>query len=134
MYRPAAAIQRLTKRAFRRHIRDNSAAWNRPRRRHVAFHRRGPAARRPPMTRTLLATTLLAALALPAFAAQAAAPVPTESYRYGMPLDVHKVVATQEQASTTCEIVDARMDYLDSAGKLHSLAYRKYASACNQGG
>ncbi|MEN1606832.1 DUF2790 domain-containing protein, partial [Pseudomonas aeruginosa] len=49
------------------------------------------------MTRTLLATTLLAALALPAFAAQAAAPVPTESYRYGMPLDVHKVVATQEQ-------------------------------------
>ncbi|MDF5811275.1 DUF2790 domain-containing protein [Pseudomonas aeruginosa] len=64
------------------------------------------------MTRTLLATTLLAALALPAFAAQAAAPVPTESYRYGMPLDVHKVVATQEQASTTCEIVDARMDYL----------------------
>ncbi len=80
------------------------------------------------MTRTLLATTLLAALALPAFAAQAAAPVPTESYRYGMPLDVHKVVATQEQASTTCEIVDARMDYLDSAGKLHSLAYRKYAS------
>ncbi|HDQ4072969.1 TPA: DUF2790 domain-containing protein [Pseudomonas aeruginosa] len=86
------------------------------------------------MTCTLLATTLLAALALPAFAAQAAAPVPTESYRYGMPLDVHKVVATQEQASTTCEIVDARMDYLDSAGKLHSLAYRKYASACNQGG
>ncbi|EMN8655191.1 DUF2790 domain-containing protein [Pseudomonas aeruginosa] len=84
------------------------------------------------MTRTLLATTLLAALALPAFAAQAAAPVPTESYRYGM--DVHKVVATQEQASTTCEIVDARMDYLDSAGKLHSLAYRKYASACSQGG
>ncbi|HBP0513090.1 TPA: DUF2790 domain-containing protein [Pseudomonas aeruginosa] len=82
------------------------------------------------MTRTLLATTLLAALALPAFAA----PVPTESYRYGMPLDVHKVVATQEQASTTCEIVDARMDYLDSAGKLHSLAYRKYASACSQGG
>ncbi|HBO9702535.1 DUF2790 domain-containing protein [Pseudomonas aeruginosa] len=86
------------------------------------------------MTRTLLATTLLAALALPAFAAQAAAPVPTESYRYGMPLDVHKVVATQEQASPTCEIVDARMDYLDSAGKLHSLACRKYASACSQGG
>ncbi|RCI69864.1 DUF2790 domain-containing protein, partial [Pseudomonas aeruginosa] len=34
MYRPAAAIQRLTNRAFQRHIRDNSAAWNRPRRRH----------------------------------------------------------------------------------------------------
>ncbi|MGV8409722.1 hypothetical protein ACV33P_31410 [Pseudomonas aeruginosa] len=26
-------------------------------------------------------------------------------------------------------MVDARMDYLDSAGTLHSLAYRKYASA-----
>ncbi|AVR66215.1 MULTISPECIES: DUF2790 domain-containing protein [Pseudomonas aeruginosa group] len=86
------------------------------------------------MTRTLLATTLFAALAAPAFAAQPAAPVAIESYHYGMPLDVRKVVATQEQASTTCEIVDARMDYLDSSGKLHSLAYRKYASACSQGG
>ena len=45
------------------------------------------------MTRTLLATTLFAALAAPAFAAQPAAPVATESYHYGMPLDVRKVVA-----------------------------------------
>ncbi|MBN0787594.1 DUF2790 domain-containing protein, partial [Pseudomonas aeruginosa] len=70
------------------------------------------------MMNSLSKITLFTLLSGAVFAAQAAAPVPTESYRYGMPLDVHKVVATQEQASTTCEIVDARMDYLDSAGKL----------------
>ncbi len=62
--------------------------------------------------------------------AQAADGVKPEPYRYGTHLDINKVVSLREAPSVLCQVVDARMDYLDSKGKLHSLEYRKHANAC----
>ncbi|GLZ88078.1 topoisomerase II [Metapseudomonas resinovorans] len=64
------------------------------------------------------------------FTAQAAESVKPEPYRYGTHLDVSKVVSLREAPSVLCQVVDARMDYLDSKGKLHSLEYRKHSNAC----
>ena len=80
-----------------------------------------------------LSTALLLAAAFnfTSLAAQAADHVTPEPYRYGMHLDVKKVVGIHEEPSVLCQVVDARMDYLDSKGHLHSLAYRKHADACS---
>lgn len=80
-----------------------------------------------------LGTALLLAVTfnLTTLAAQAADSVTPEPYRYGMHLDVKKVVAIHEEPSVLCQVVDARMDYLDSKGQLHSLAFRKHADACS---
>lgn len=61
---------------------------------------------------------------------QAAESVTPEPYHYGMRLDIGKVVTLHEEPSTHCQVVDARMDYLDSNGQLRSLAYRKLADTC----
>ena len=74
--------------------------------------------------------------AFASFGAQAADTQPVEQYHYGQKLDVKKVVAIQEEAASPCDcgIVNARMDYLDSHGQPHRLAYRKFATDCNEGG
>lgn len=77
--------------------------------------------------------------AIAAFAsvgAQAADTAPAEQYHYGQKLDVKRVVAIHEENASPfdCGIVNARMDYLDSHGQPHSLAYRKFATNCNEGG
>lgn len=80
---------------------------------------------------------LFAALAaFASFGAQAADSQPAEAYHYGQKLDVKQVIAIQEEAASPfdCGIVNARMDYLDSHGQSHSLAYRKFATNCNEGG
>ncbi|MCY1464902.1 hypothetical protein D9M71_829820 [compost metagenome] len=51
-----------------------------------------------------------------------------------MQLDIKKVVSVHEESSVLCQVVDARMDYLDSNGRLHSLEYRKHAEACSNEG
>ncbi|WP_375739520.1 DUF2790 domain-containing protein [Pseudomonas boanensis] len=61
---------------------------------------------------------------------QAAESVAPERYHYGMHLDIRKVVGVHEEASILCQVVDARMEYLDSNGQLRSLAYRKLADTC----
>lgn len=68
--------------------------------------------------------------------AQAADSTPVEQYHYGQKLDVKQVIAIHEDSGSpfNCGIVDARMDYLDSHGQAHSLAYRKFATNCNEGG
>lgn len=77
------------------------------------------------------ACLLAATLNLASTAAQAAEHVAPERYHYGMHLDVKRVVAVHEAPSELCQVVDARMDYLDSNGQLHSVAYRKHADACS---
>lgn len=88
-------------------------------------------------TLQLGAACLLAAIvSFSSFAVQAADDVPVEQYRYGQTLDVKKVLAIHEDSATSfdCGIVNARLDYLDSNGQPHRLAYRKYATNCNDGG
>lgn len=80
---------------------------------------------------------LFAAVAVFAsFGAQAADSQPAEQYHYGQKLDVKRVLAIHEESASPfdCGIVNARMDYLDSNGQPHSLAYRKFATDCNEGG
>lgn len=85
----------------------------------------------------LASACLFASLAaFASFGAQAADTQPAEPYHYGQKLDVKRVLAIHEESASPfdCGIVDARMDYLDSNGQPHSLAYRKFATDCNEGG
>jgi hypothetical protein len=66
--------------------------------------------------------------------AQAADGVAPERYHYGMQIDISQVVSVHEEPSVLCQVVDARMDYLDSSGQLRSLAYRKFADTCGSEG
>lgn len=81
------------------------------------------------MKKRFLTAGLLALIApLASFAA------PAEQYHYGQKLDVKQVLSIHEDASNSCGVVNARMDYLDSHGNPHSLAYQKFASDCADGG
>lgn len=76
------------------------------------------------------AACALAAITLGSIPAQAAGASTAERYHYGMRLDVQKIVSLHEASSQLCQVVDARMDYLDSQGQRRSLAYLKLAAAC----
>lgn len=76
---------------------------------------------------------LAAVFSFGSLAVQAAESIPVERYRYGTQLDVQKLLATHEESSRWCQVVDARMDYLDSQGQKRSLGYRKLSSACSEG-
>ncbi|GAC1032711.1 hypothetical protein thsps21_35400 [Pseudomonas sp. No.21] len=69
-------------------------------------------------------------LPLASLGLQAAESIPVEQYHYGMQLDVQKVLALHEAPTVLCQVVEARMDYLDSQGREHRLAYLKHATAC----
>ncbi|NQD94977.1 DUF2790 domain-containing protein [Pseudomonas sp. CrR25] len=83
------------------------------------------------------ACALTALLSLSSFALQAAEAIPAERYHYGMQLDVQKVLAVSEAqpkaSPQLCQVVEARMDYLDSAGETRSLTYLKHSSTCRDG-
>ncbi|TBV96382.1 DUF2790 domain-containing protein [Azotobacter chroococcum] len=62
--------------------------------------------------------------------AQAAEP-PVQQYRYGLPLDIARVISIETPYDPyVCRIVDARMTYLDSAGETKVVAYRKLSAGC----
>jgi hypothetical protein len=80
--------------------------------------------------------SLLAVVAVIAsFSAQAADSQPVEQYHYGQKLDVKRVIDIQEEKPTLLSggTVNVRMNYLDSKGKRHTLAYLKIASGYNEG-
>ena len=80
-----------------------------------------------------IASASLAALTLAASALTFAAP-PATQYRYGQTLDVAEVISLQEADARTCEVVEARMVYRDSAGAVNAVTYLKQADNChNQG-
>ena len=84
-------------------------------------------------TNTLYATCLFAALNICTLSARAEAEVTAQTYNYGTHLDIQKVISLTQDNSVTCGIVDARMTYLDSAGKTRVLDYSKFADGCNDG-
>lgn len=79
------------------------------------------------------AYVLAAVFSFGSLVVQAAESIPVERYRYDMQLDVQKVLSTHEESSSRCQVVDARMDYLDSQGQKRSLAYRRLSSSCSEG-
>ncbi|WP_434589003.1 DUF2790 domain-containing protein [Pseudomonas sp. R4-83] len=77
---------------------------------------------------------LAAALACTAFTGLAQAnPTPPSNavpYKYGMPLQVAKVVALTEPPTLECKVVTADMKYLDNNGRPEEISYRKLSDAC----
>lgn len=58
--------------------------------------------------------------------------VPVEQYNYSQHLDIAKVISTSE-IPNVCEVVPARMTYLDSTGQKHILEYRVMGNGCSNG-
>ncbi|KAF0861805.1 DUF2790 domain-containing protein [Pseudomonas sp. LD120] len=60
-----------------------------------------------------------------------AAPV-VQSYRYGMALDIAKVVSVTAPIKS-CKVVPSRMTYEDSAGRLNTIEYQVLGLCRNNG-
>ena len=84
-------------------------------------------------TKAIYAACLFAALNICTLSARAEAEVTAQTYSYGTHLDIKKVISLTQDDSVSCGIVDARMTYLDSAGKTRVLDYSKFADGCNDG-
>jgi hypothetical protein len=82
-------------------------------------------------SKSVIAACLFAALNICTLSARAEADASPHTYTYGTHLDVQKVLSMTQDTSVACGIVDARMTYLDSAGKTQVLDYRKVADGCN---
>lgn len=57
-----------------------------------------------------------------------AKPVP---YRYGMPLNIAKLLAMNETQTDECKVIKADIKFLDKAGKVEDVSYRKMSEACD---
>jgi hypothetical protein len=79
--------------------------------------------------RTLMLTGALALAAVSGLA-QAADPQPVP-YQYGMPLNIKKVLAMNETPTNDCKVIDADIKFLDKAGKVEDVSYRKLSEACD---
>jgi hypothetical protein len=54
------------------------------------------------------------------------------SYHYGMPLNVGKVIDLSEPYTLDCEVITAKMKYIDEqSGQPAEIAYRKLSDACH---
>lgn len=71
--------------------------------------------------------------AMEAYAAELGKPAPkVETYRYGMELDVVKVISVTRKAKV-CGVVPARMTFLDSKGELQTVEYQAVGGGCRRG-
>jgi hypothetical protein len=62
-------------------------------------------------------------------AANGKTPPEVVHYRYGMKLDVAKVISVASNRDT-CDVAPAQMTYEDSSGKLNTLEYRSSGIGC----
>ena len=54
-------------------------------------------------------------------------PVP---YQYGMPMNIAKVISMNEAQTNDCKVINADIKFLDKAGKVEDVSYRKMSEAC----
>lgn len=83
--------------------------------------------------KTLPATCLVTVLSAGAVPAMAQEKIASQTYTYGTQLDINRVISVTEDSSGTCDVVSARMIYLDSMGDKRALTYSKLAENCNAG-
>ncbi|WNJ82472.1 DUF2790 domain-containing protein [Pseudomonas canadensis] len=57
--------------------------------------------------------------------------VKTVRYHYGMPMDIAKVLAMNETPTNDCKVIKADIKFLDKAGKVEDVSYRKMSEACD---
>ncbi len=81
--------------------------------------------------KSVFAACLFAALNICTLSAPAEAAASRQTYTYATHLAIQKVLSMTEDTSVTCGITEARMTYLDSAGKTRELDYSKFADGCN---
>jgi hypothetical protein len=83
-------------------------------------------------SRVLLVSSALVCATFSGFALADTTTQPVRSYQYGMVLHVGKVIALTEPTTLECEVITARMTYIDKqSGKPTELAYRKLSDACS---
>ena len=84
-------------------------------------------------SRVLLVSSAFVCVAFSGFAlADTTSAQPVASYHYGMPLHVGKVIALTEPTTLECQVVTAKMTYIDEqSGRPAELAYRKLSDACS---
>lgn len=70
----------------------------------------------------------VASLGSPSLFAKEQTQVP--AYEYGMPLDIAKVIRIEVPASPACEVVRARMTYVNTQGSTEQLSYLQLTEAC----
>lgn len=76
---------------------------------------------------TLLLASVLALVGLSGMAQADSKPVP---YRYGMPMDVEKVISMNEPQTDECKVIKADIKFLDKAGAEQHVSYKKLSDAC----
>ena len=55
-------------------------------------------------------------------------PVP---YHDGLPMNIDKVLAMNETPTNECKVIKADIKFLDKAGKVEDVSYRKMSEACD---
>ncbi|WP_210638962.1 MULTISPECIES: DUF2790 domain-containing protein [unclassified Pseudomonas] len=81
--------------------------------------------------RRLVAASSLVLLTGISAMAQADNTVQPIPYRYGMPLEIKKLISLKEPSTPYCEVVTAQMVYIDKAGQTRDVSYRKLSDSCN---
>lgn len=83
--------------------------------------------------RTLMlgATLALAAASGLAQADDQTAAVKPVPYPYGLPMNIDKVLAMNETPTDECKVIKADIKFLDKAGKVEDVSYRKMSEACD---
>jgi curli biogenesis system outer membrane secretion channel CsgG len=78
-------------------------------------------------TQSLLIALTLALAAVSGVAQADSKPVP---YRYGMPMDVQKVISMSEPQTNECKVIKADIKFLDKSGAEQNVSYKKLSDAC----
>lgn len=78
-------------------------------------------------SQSLLIALTLALAAVSGVAQADSKPVP---YRYGMPMDVQKVISMNEPQTNECKVIQADIKFLDKAGAEQYVSYKKLSDAC----
>lgn len=58
---------------------------------------------------------------------------PVTTYKYGLKLDIAKVLSISKPKTHTCKPVDHLMKYVDSTGKIQTLKFKALSNACSKG-
>jgi hypothetical protein len=58
---------------------------------------------------------------------------PVTTYKYGLKLDIAKVLSISKPKTHTCKPVDHLMKYVDSTGKIQTLKFKALSDACSKG-
>jgi hypothetical protein len=78
-----------------------------------------------------LSAVLLALFLTPSTSfAEASNKIPTSDYTYGAKLDIARIVSMEEPDTRTCEVVEAKMTYVNSQGIVNAVTYKKLSEVC----